>query len=36
MKFGVFVLVDDNDNTVPLTEPQIPVNLKSALVGLAL
>ena len=32
----VFVLVDDNDNIVPVTEPQIPVNLKSALVDLAL
>ena len=29
----MFVLVDDNDNIVPVTEPQIPVNLKSALVG---
>ena len=33
---GVFALVDDNDSIVLVTEPQIPVNLKSALVGLAL
>ena len=32
---GVFVLADDNGSIVLVTEPQIPVNLKSALVGLA-
>ena len=32
----VFSLVDDNDSIVLLTEPQIPVNLKSALAGSAL
>ena len=32
----VFALVDDNDSIVPVTEPQIPVNLKSAQMGLAL
>ena len=32
----MFTLVDDNDSIVLVTEPQIPVNLKSALVGLAL
>ena len=31
-----FALVDDNNSIVLVTEPQIPVNLKSALVGLAL
>ena len=33
---GVFSLVDDNDSKVLVTKPRIPVNLKSALVGLAL
>ena len=33
---GMFPLVDDNDSIVLVTEPQIAVNLKSALVGLAL
>ena len=33
---GVFALVDDNHSIVLVTEPQIPVNLKSALEGLAL
>ena len=33
---GVFALVDDNDSIVLVTEPQIPVNLNSALEGLAL
>ena len=32
----VLVLADDNDSIVLATEPQIPMNLKSALVGLAL
>ena len=32
----VFALVDDNDSIVLVTEPQIPVNLKSALAGLVL
>ena len=32
----VFVLADDNDSIVLVTEAQIPVNLKSALAGLAL
>ena len=33
---GCFALVDDNASIVKVTEPQIPVNLKSALAGLAL
>ena len=33
---GVFALVDDNDSIVLVTEPQIPVNIKSALASLAL
>ena len=32
----VFALADNNDSIVLVTEPKIPVNLKSALVGLAL
>ena len=32
----VFALMDDNESIVLVTEPQIPVNLKSALLGLAL
>ena len=28
-------MADDNDSMVLVTEPQIPVNLKSALAGLA-
>ena len=32
----VLALVDDNDSIVLVTEPKIPVNLKSALAGLAL
>ena len=32
----VFALADDNEGMVLMTEPQIPVNLKSALAGLAL
>ena len=33
---GVFALADDNDSIVLLTKPQIPMNLKSELAGLAL
>ena len=32
----MFALADDNGSIVLVTEPQIPVNLKSALAGLAL
>ena len=31
-----FALVDDNDSIVLVTEPQMPMNLKSALACLAL
>ena len=34
--WGVFALADDNDSIALVTEPKIPVNLKSALAGLAL
>ena len=34
--WGVFALADDNDSIALMTEPKIPVNLKSALAGLAL
>ena len=33
---GVFLFEDDKDSIVAVTEPQIPVNLKSVLVGLAI
>ena len=32
----MFALVDDNDSIALVTEPEIQVNLKSALVGLKL
>ena len=33
---GVFLFEDDKDSIVLVTEPQIPVNLKSVLAGLAI
>ena len=33
---GVFLFEDDKDSIVLVTEPQIPVNLKSVLVGLVI
>ena len=33
---GVFLFEDDKDNIVLVTEPQIQVNLKSVIAGLAI
>ena len=33
---GVFLLEDDKDGIVLMAEPQIPMNLKSVLVGLVI
>ena len=33
---GVFLFEDDKDSIVVVTEPQIPVNLKSVLAGLVI